>query len=185
VDMLVALCGGPVKFTAKLDSLFSIQNKEENVSGAISGFLGQYAHGNEPSHHIAYLYNAVGRQDKAAEKIAEIMKTQYSNQPSGLSGNDDCGQMSAWYVFSALGFYPVNPADRKYWFGTSQLKSTTLNMENGKQFKINYHRSGKDNIYIQKTELNKKPVTAISINHADIIKGGILDFYMNGKPSTK
>jgi len=185
VDTLVALCGGPAKFGAKLDSLFSIQNKEENVSGAISGFLGQYAHGNEPSHHIAYLYNAVGRQDKAAEKITEIMKTQYSNKPSGLSGNDDCGQMSAWYVFSALGFYPVNPADGKYWFGTSQLKSATLNLENGKQFKINYHGSGKDNIYIQKAELNKKPVTAISINHADIIKGGILDFYMNGKPAIK
>jgi len=181
VDTLVALCGGPAKFGEKLDSLFSIQNKEENVSGAISGFLGQYAHGNEPSHHIAYLYNTVGRQDKAAEKIAEIMKTQYSNQPSGLSGNDDCGQMSAWYVFSVLGFYPVNPADRNYWWGTSQLKGATLKLENGKQLKINYIGAGKGRIYIQKIELNKKSMPLTSIHHSDLLKGGVMNVYMGEK----
>lgn len=183
VDTLIALCGGARKFEAKLDSLFSIQNKEKDFSVAISGFLGQYAHGNEPSHHIAYLYNAVGKQAKTAEKITEIMKTQYTNTPKGLSGNDDCGQMSAWYVYSAIGFYPVNPSDGKYWFGTSQFKSASINLENWKRFKINYIGNQKEKIYIQKIELNNKSIPVISLNHNDIIKGGVLYLYMGKKPA--
>jgi predicted alpha-1,2-mannosidase len=182
VDSLIALCGGARKFEAKLDSLFSIQNTEKKFSCAISGFLGQYAHGNEPSHHIAYLYNSVGKQAKTAEIITEIMKTQYTNTPKGLSGNDDCGQMSAWYVFSALGFYPVNPADGNYWLGTSQLKGATLKLENGKQLKINYIGAGKGHIYIQKIELNKKSMPLTSIHHSDLLKGGVMNVYMGEKP---
>jgi len=183
IDTLITLSGGSKIFEAKLDSLFSIQNKKDEIfSGAISGFLGQYAHGNEPSHHIAYLYNAIGRQNKTAEKIIKIMSTQYTNKPSGLSGNDDCGQMSAWYVLSALGFYPVNPADGKYYFGTSQFKSANINLSSGKQFKINYHNSGKSTIYIQKIELNKSTIPVTVINHEDILKGGIMDIYFGEKP---
>ncbi|HEX8549341.1 MAG TPA: GH92 family glycosyl hydrolase, partial [Cytophagaceae bacterium] len=183
VDTLIALLGGPSAFEAKLDTLFTKVVKEnETAIGAVTGFIGQYAHGNEPSHHIAYLYNHVEKQHKTAERVVEIMKTQYTNKPSGLTGNDDCGQMSAWYVFSALGFYPVNPADGKYYFGTSGLQSATINLNGGKTFKINYHNSSKENIYIQKIGLNTKEHSSTFVNHEDIIKGGVMEVEMGSVP---
>lgn len=182
VDTLISLLQGTKKFEDRLDTLFGKVDKSNNQSfGAVTGFIGQYAHGNEPSHHIAYLYNFVGKQHKTAEKVVQIMKTQYTNKPSGLSGNDDCGQMSAWYVFSALGFYPVNPADGKYYFGTSQLKSANIQLSGGKNLKINYINASKENIYIQKIELNKTPISTISLNHKDLVNGGVLDVYMSNK----
>ncbi len=183
VDTLISLFTGKQKFEDRLDTLFGkVDLKNEHSYGAVTGFIGQYAHGNEPSHHIAYLYNFVGKQYKTAEKVIQIMNTQYTNKPSGLSGNDDCGQMSAWYVFSALGFYPVNPADGKYYFGTSSLKSANIQLSRSKKLKINYINSSKDNIYIQKIELNKNPISTISLTHTDLVNGGILDIYMGSIP---
>ena len=183
VDTLISLLKGKQKFEERLDTLFGKVDKEnEHAMGAVTGFIGQYAHGNEPSHHIAYLYNFVDKQYKTAEKVTQIMNTQYTNKPSGLSGNDDCGQMSAWYVFSALGFYPVNPADGKYYFGTSTLKSASINLNGGKKMKINYINSSKENIYIQKIELNKKPISTILLTHTELVNGGIMDIYMGSSP---
>ena len=186
VDTLIKLLGGKTRFEQMIDSLFTIKNKEGNVGGAITGLIGQYAHGNEPSHHIAYLYNFIGKQNKTAGRVHNILQTQYSNKPDGLCGNDDCGQMSAWYVFSTLGFYPVNPADGKYYFGTSPLTKATIHCGNKKSFSINYHGSGKGAIYVDTIKLNGKKIKASFLQHASIVNGGHLDIFMTAyKPNFK
>lgn len=123
--------------------------KPEDVNGNASGFIGQYAHGNEPSHHIAYLYNYTNTPWKSQYYTNKIIKELYSSTPSGYSGNEDCGQMSAWYIFSALGFYPVNPANNVYCFGSPQLKNAKINLTNGKTFEVVTINGGNENIYIQ------------------------------------
>lgn len=178
VDSMIKLFGGKTRFEQMIDSLFTIKNKEGNIGGAITGLIGQYAHGNEPSHHIAYLYNFIGKQNKTAGRVYNILQTQYSNKPDGLCGNDDCGQMSAWYVYSVLGFYPINPADGKYYFGTSPLTKATIHCSNKKTFFINYHGSGKGAIYVDTIKLNGKKIKATFLQHASIVNGGQLDMYM-------
>lgn len=185
INTLVSLFNGKRHFETMLDSLFIIKNIKEYTGGAITGLIGQYAHGNEPSQHIAYLYNFINKQFKTAEKVNHILTTQYSNKPDGLCGNDDCGQMSAWYVFSALGFYPVNPADGKYYFGTSSLQKATFKLDKGKQFVIQYHGAGKRAIYFNKMMLNGKQLKSTYLNHADLFKGGRLDIYRSAKPLKK
>ena len=149
----------------------------------LTGLIGQYAHGNEPSHHIAYLYAFAGQQWKTAEQVHYIMKEYYKDKPDGIIGNEDAGQMSAWYIFSAMGFYPVFPASEQYVFGTPLVEKLTLNLKDDKQFIVKAKQLSDDNIYIQSVMLNGRPHTKSYIMHEDIVAGGELTFYMGSEPS--
>jgi predicted alpha-1,2-mannosidase len=173
---LISLTGGNNAFNAKLDSMFTLQAKGADVDGNASGFIGQYAHGNEPSHHVAYLYNYSGQPWKTQYYTHKIMTELYNNTTAGLSGNEDCGQLTAWYVFSAMGFYPVNPANGVYQFGSPLLKHTVLNLDNGKTFTIDVTNAGKT--YIQAVKLNGRAYSKTYIKHSDIENGGLLEFVM-------
>ncbi len=177
------LFGGDKNFTQKLDTFFTLKAKPEDVNNNASGFIGQYAHGNEPSHHIVYLYDFTNEPWKAQMYSAKIMNELYNDQQSGYSGNEDCGQMSAWYIFSAMGFYPVNPANSVYCLGSPQLPKATINLANGKQFKIITNYAGGENIYIQKIVLNGKPYKKNYITHNDIVAGVTIEFFMGTKPN--
>jgi len=185
VPSFIDLMGGDEKFTQKLDTFFTLAAKPGDVNGNASGFIGQYAHGNEPSHHIVYLYDYTNEPWKAQYYSAKIMNELYNDQPSGYSGNEDCGQMSAWYIFSAMGFYPVNPANSIYCFGSPQLEKATINLANGKQFKVITHNAGADNVYIQKIILNGKPYEKNFITHNTITGGGEMEFFMGNTPNKK
>lgn len=163
----------------RLDSLFLASTQlDGNASPDISGLIGQYAHGNEPSHHILYLYSVLGQPHKTAEKVREVMTTQYRNDYDGLSGNEDMGQMSAWYILSSLGLYQVEPAGARYWFGSPIVDRATLKVEGG-TFTIEALNNSDENIYIKSIKLNGKPYTLPYITHADIAKGGTLTFEMS------
>ena len=153
------------------------------ASPDISGLIGQYAHGNEPSHHIIYMYNYAGLPWKAAPKLREVMNTLYSDGIDGLSGNEDVGQMSAWYILSSLGLYQVEPAGGKYIFGSPLFNEAVVKVGNNKTFTIVAHNNSKDNIYIQSVKLNGKSYTRSYISFKDIVKGGKLEFIMGNKPS--
>ena len=182
VEGLIKLMGGKEPFTQKLDSLFTLEEKlEEGASADISGLIGMYAHGNEPRHHITYLYAYAGQQWKTAEKVRQIMKEMYTDKPDGLCGNEDCGQMSAWYVWSAMGFYPVNPQNGAYVFGSPLLDEAEITNLNGKTFKVIAHNNSDKNIYIQSVKLNGKEYSKTFITHKDIQKGGTLEFFMGDK----
>jgi len=183
IEGLIDLMGGPEVFAAKLDSLFIMEPKVygDGLTVDVTGLIGQYVHGNEPCHHVAYLYNYVGQPWKTQEKVNQILTTLYDDTPDGLCGNDDCGQMSAWYIFSSLGFYPVNPADGKYVFGKPMYRKATLNLE-GKTFTVEAKNISPENIYIQGIELDGKPYNERFITHKDIIKGGRLIFTMGQTP---
>ncbi len=185
VQDLVQLLGGREKFIRKLDTFFTLKAKPADVNGNASGFIGQYAHGNEPSHHIAYLYDFVGQPWKTQYYTAKIMREQYTDQSSGYSGNEDCGQMSAWYIFSSMGFYPVNPANGIYCLGSPQLPEVVLHLPDGKQFEVVTHNAGGENIYIQKILWNGKLYRKLFLRHADIVKGGRLEFFMGKTPNKK
>jgi predicted alpha-1,2-mannosidase len=180
VPGLISLIGGPEPFCAKLDSLFKL---ESNVEGTgfvadVTGLIGQYAHGNEPSHHVAYLYTLAGKPWRTQELVNMICKTQYQDKVDGLCGNDDCGQMSAWYIFSCMGFYPVNPCDGEYVLGAPQLPRASLTLGNGKKFNIIAENYAPENIYVQSVELNGRKYEKPCISHQDILKGGSLKFVM-------
>ena len=178
------LMGGKATLENQLDSLFTAHHETSGRDQAdITGLIGQYAHGNEPSHHIAYLYNFVNKPAKTAQRVHEILTTLYRNAPDGISGNEDCGQMSAWYVLSALGFYPVTPASGSYIIGTPLFKKATINLENGKQFTIVADNLSDSNFYIQSATLNGKKYPYSYIKHSDIIAGGDLDLKMGASPS--
>lgn len=185
VYSFIDLMGGDQKFIQKLDTFFSLDAKPEDVNGNASGFIGQYAHGNEPSHHIVYLYDFTSEPWKAQYYSAKIMNEQYNDQQSGYSGNEDCGQMSAWYLFSSMGFYPVNPANSVYCFGSPQLAKATINLPDGKQFKMIADKVGGENIYIQKIVFNGKPYKKSYITHQAILNGGEIKFFMGSKPNKK
>ena len=146
--------------------------------------IGQYAHGNEPSHHIAYLYNYAGKPWRTQERIRQIMDTLSSDKPDGLAGNDDVGQMSAWYIFSAMGFYPVAPGDLSYAIGAPQLPEISLKLANGKKFTVTAKKLSKANKYIKSAQLNGKPLNRSFITHDDINNGGTLEFVMTNLPNT-
>ena len=178
VPGLVAAHGGRERFVAALDRLFQAPEKKVDASGDITGMIGQYVHGNEPSHHVIYFYPQVGEPAKAAERIREVCETQYHLGPKGLSGNDDCGQMSAWYVFSALGFYPFNPCGGEYVIGAPQVPAATLRFPNGKTFKMVAKNLSKENKYVKSVKFNGKPVADWKLRHADVGAGGTLVFEM-------
>jgi len=181
---LVNLIGGKEATAEKLSTLFKLESKVEGSGFVldVSGLIGQYAHGNEPSHHTAYFFNYAGAPYKTQEIIREIFDTMYKNKPDGLCGNDDCGQMSAWYLFSAMGFYPFNPCNDGYVFGAPQIEKVTLRLAKGKTFTVEAKGLSKENKYVQSITLNGKPVAGIKIAHADIMKGGALVFEMGPLP---
>lgn len=180
---LVGFYGSKEKLIDRLDSLFNASSKieGENVSPDISGLIGQYVHGNEPSHHIIYFYTMAGAGDKAAEKVREVLSTMYSTAKDGLSGNEDEGQMSAWYILSSLGFYQVEPASTRFWFGSPLFDSARIKTAGG-TFTIKTLNNSKDNIYIRGVLLNGEKYEKDYIDFKDIEKGGELVFEMGGKP---
>jgi predicted alpha-1,2-mannosidase len=180
------MMGGKKRFATHLDSLFTMQlpdsffAKTEDITR--EGIVGNYVHGNEPSHHIAYLYNYSGAPWKTQERVRMILKKMYHPTPDGLGGNDDCGQMSAWYIFSALGFYPIAPGSDKYELGSPSVIDATLRLENGKTFTIRAENQGYKNIYVQKAILNGKTLDRTYISHSEIMNGGDLVFILGSKP---
>lgn len=185
VEGLIRLMGGDQAFTDRLDEFFKLQVAyDPKAPPDISGMIGQYAHGNEPGHHTTYLYAYAGAQWKTAEKVRYILKELYLDSTDGISGNEDCGQMSAWYIFSSLGFYPVFPASGGYVLGSPLFDKATIRLPNGKKFTVQTVQNSSKNIYIQSVELNGKPWPNAWILHSDIMKGGTLKIVMGSKPNT-
>jgi predicted alpha-1,2-mannosidase len=184
VEGLIRLLGGEETFTKKLDSLFIVKgDMGKEASADITGLIGQYAHGNEPSHHITYLYPYVGQPWKTADKVRYILDNLYSDKHDGLSGNEDVGQMSAWYVLSSLGFYQVNPANGVYVFGSPVMDEVTLTLKGEKTFHIIVKNNSKENKYIQAIILNGKEYTNSYILYKDIMAGGEMTIEMGSQPS--
>jgi predicted alpha-1,2-mannosidase len=183
VNGLVKLFGSQTKFLQKLDSLFLLDAviKSDGFSGDVSGLIGQYAHGNEPSHHVPYLFTLTGKPWRTQELVREITDKFYINQPDGLCGNDDCGQMSAWYLFTAMGFYPVKPVSGEYVFGAPQLPEISISLPDNKQFIIEAKNISDQNKYVKSISLNGKPYSKLFITHQEIMKGGHLVFTMGTK----
>jgi predicted alpha-1,2-mannosidase len=176
---LVEAMGGRDAFVKKLDGLFE---QPETVDGAgcvvdVTGLIGQYVHGNEPSHHVIYFYSLVGEQGKAARRIREVFDRFYMPKADGLCGNDDCGQMSAWYIFSALGFYPFNPCGGEYVIGAPQIPKATIALPGGRTLSVVAKNLSKENMFVKSVAFNGKPVDK-TISHADIMAGGELVFEM-------
>jgi len=186
---LVNIYGGPKKFAAHLDSLFTMHLSdkyfEDTEDITRDGIIGNYVHGNEPSHHVVYLYNYTNTPWKTQERVRHILKTMYQAKVDGLGGNDDCGQMSAWYIFGALGFYPIAPGSLNYDLGSPLVKSAKINLENGKTFSIVAKNQGDKNVYVAKVILNGKTLDRTYITHDEIMNGGQLEFVMQAKPAKK
>lgn len=183
VDGLISLVGGKERFAQKLDSMFTYNpSADEDLPIFSTGMIGLYAHGNEPSHHVIYLFNAIGQPWKTQKYAAEVMHELYKNTPAGLCGNEDCGQMSAWYVFSAMGFYPVDPISGKYEIGTPMYPEMKMHLANGKTFTILAPAVSKENIYIQSVKLDGNPYDKSYITHEQIMNGSIFEFEMGNKP---
>ncbi|RKR84589.1 putative alpha-1,2-mannosidase [Mucilaginibacter gracilis] len=180
---LTGAMGGKLKTAQKLDSLYKLKPVQQG-SGFVSdvtGLIGQYAHGNEPSHHVAYLFALLDKPSRTQELVREINDKFYLNKPDGLSGNDDCGQMSAWYVFTAMGFYPVNPVGGQYVLGAPQLPYISIRVTDNKRFTVTAEGLSKHNKYVQKVYLNGKVYHGLFINHKDIMNGGTLKFMMGNR----
>ncbi|MDE6765441.1 MAG: glycoside hydrolase family 92 protein, partial [Duncaniella sp.] len=184
VDGLVELMGGREAFAEKLDSLFNAPSELEGelVSADITGLIGQYAHGNEPSHHVTHLYNYVGQPWKTQELVGRIFKEQYRNDPDGLSGNEDCGQMSAWLILNAMGIYQVAPGNPVYSIGRPLFREMSVKMPDGKALEIKAPALSDTNIYVKSVKLNGQRLTSPFISHSDFTLGGILEFEMTDKP---
>ncbi|MFA9371587.1 MAG: GH92 family glycosyl hydrolase [Labilibaculum antarcticum] len=186
VEGLIKLFGSEDKFRNKLDSLFIVKgNMGNEVAPDISGLIGMYVHGNEPSHHIPYLYAYVGQQWKTAKLVRKIMDEMYTDQPDGLCGNEDCGQMSAWYLLSSMGFYQVNPANGLFILGSPLFNEASIQLEDNKSFTVKALRQSKENIYIQKASLNGTPIMRSYITYNEIMKGGELVLEMGNTPNEK
>lgn len=185
VDNLIALHGGNDPFSSRLEKLFTESSEitGDNVSADITGLIGQYAHGNEPSHHIAYMFNHAQQPWRTQYWSRHIMDTQYNTTPNGLSGNEDCGQMSAWYVLSSIGLYPMNPTSGEYEIGSPIFEKATINLPENKTFVIKADQVSDKNFYIQSATLNGKPFNTTTLSHKDILRGGTLHFVMGYQPN--
>lgn len=185
VEDFISLHGSDELFASRLEQLFTESSEitGDNVSADITGLIGQYAHGNEPSHHIAYMFNHADQPWRTQYWARHIMDTQYNTSPNGLSGNEDCGQMSAWYVLSSVGLYPMNPASGDYEIGTPIFEKSILNLPNSKTFIIEAENVSDKNFYIQSATLNGEAFNKTSISHQDILKGGTLHFVMGNQPN--
>jgi len=179
--------GGDEPFVAKLDSLFnatwSKQFMDEMSTNDLRGCIGEYWHGNEPSHHVIYLYCYAGQPGKAARLLHQVATTQYGNQPDSLCGNDDCGQMSAWYVFTCLGFYPVCPAADYYVIGAPQVPKAVMRLSNGKCITMTARDISDTNIYVQSARVNNKDWNSTFLPWQEIKNGGSIEFTMGPQPS--
>ena len=183
---LITTMGGKKTFANRLDNLFSMHLPdsffEHTEDITREGIIGGYVHGNEPAHHVAYLYNWAGQPWKTQAQVRKILDMQYKPTPDGLGGNDDCGQMSAWYIFTSLGFYPVAPGSNQYSIGSPLVDNATLTLENGNQFKVNVINQSAQNVYVQKVQLDGKTITDFLLKHKAITDGSTLTFYMGAKP---
>jgi len=181
VPGMIEAFGGVEPFLNKLDSLYKIDVAAENTGFSldVTGLIGQYAHGNEPCHHVAYLYTLAGKPEKTEELVREICTTQYHDEVDGLCGNDDCGQMSAWYIFSCLGFYPVNPCGGEYVIGAPQLPYLCINLPEGKKFEVKANGISDTAMHVKAVRLNGKPLEGKVISYKEIMAGGLLEFDMN------
>ncbi|MGE6356735.1 GH92 family glycosyl hydrolase [Flavobacterium sp. NPDC079362] len=186
---MIKMMGGNDKFNVRLDSLFSMHLPDkyfENTEDITrEGIIGNYVHGNEPSHHVVYLYNWTNSPWKAQDKIRMILKKMYRNGADGLGGNDDFGQMSAWYIFSSLGFYPVAPGSDEYALGSPLVKKAVFNLDNGKTYEVETVNQSDKNVFVSKVLLNGKQLDKPFLKHADVINGGKITFYMSAKPNKK
>lgn len=185
VNGLIELLGGKEPFAAKLDQLFKVEEgvKGEEASSDISGLIGAYAHGNEPGHHTTFLFNYAGWAWRTQELNRQIQTTMYTTAPDGLCGNEDCGQMSAWYVFSAMGFYPVNPSELTYQLGSPLVQEAKLEVAPGKFFTMKAPLASNENKYIQEVKLNGQALGRTYITHQEIMDGGTLEFTMSAQPN--
>ena len=185
VENLIDMHGGDEKFCEKLEQLYSESSEitGDNVSVDISGLIGQYAHGNEPSHHIAYMFNYANQPWRTQFWVREILNSQYAMGPEGLSGNEDCGQMSAWFVLSAMGIYPLNPASGEYQIGSPMFKRSSIKISENNSFDIIANDASDENIYIQSAKLNGKDFNRTTLTHQEIIQGGMLEFSMGSSPN--
>lgn len=179
IPALVELSGGQRSFELKLDSLFTMHSNVEGYLHDVSGLIGQYAHGNEPSHHVAYLYNYVGKPLKTQRLLTKIMNSMYNNTPEGITGNEDCGQMSAWYIFTALGFYPVNPASGEFQIGRPFVEKAEFMLVNGRVFRIETKNLGPTSSTVKRIYINGKELQNYTLKYSDIMNGGKLVFIMN------
>jgi predicted alpha-1,2-mannosidase len=182
---LIRQMGGNERFVRKLDALFDAKVDPASFADVedISGLIGYYAHGNEPSHHIAYLYVYAGRPWRTQQRLRQIVESQYHATPDGLSGNDDLGQMSAWLIFTALGFYPVTPGSGEYVIGRPFVNHAVMHLPNGKQFSIVADNLSDANGYVGAVQLNGRPLTRSFIRHEEIMAGGELHFVMQAGPN--
>ncbi len=184
---LAEAMGGKLNFAKRLDTLFTMHLPDEFFAETEDitreGIIGGYVHGNEPAHHVPYLYNWAGQPWKTQAQVRRILEMQYKPTPDGLGGNDDCGQMSAWYMFSAMGFYPVAPGSAEYAIGSPAVNSATIYLENGKTFSVEAIGQSPKNVYVKKVTLNGQPITNYTLKHADILNGGKLVFLMSAKPN--
>lgn len=189
VNSLIQKMGGNKRFVAHVDSLFNMYMPDkyfaETEDITSEGLIGCYVHGNEPSHHVAYMYNWAGQPWKTQERVHQIVNTMYLNKPDGLCGNDDCGQMSAWYIFSSLGFYPVAPASGQFVIGSPSVSHAVIDLSDGKNFVVKANNLSDKNIYIRSVSLNGKPWNKCYFSHSDIADGGELIFEMSSKPNKK
>jgi predicted alpha-1,2-mannosidase len=187
VPGMIKLYGGNEAFIKKLDALFNEDSEVDDYLIDVSGLVGQYAHGNEPCHHVAYLYDLAGAPYKTQQRVREIMLTQYDNTPEGICGNDDCGQMSAWYVWSAIGLYPLNPVGGVYLIGSPMVEKATIRLDPkfypGGTFIIVAHNASRQNCYIQSAKLNGHPLNRAWVSQAEIVSGGTLEFEMGIQPN--
>ena len=186
---LIGKLGGDDKFTARLDEMFDTTETIPNLAMIpdVTGVIGMYAHGNEPVHHVAYLYDYAGQPWKTQTRVRQVANTLYTNTPAGICGNDDCGQMSAWYVFTALGFYPVDPASGNYALGSPLVDKATLKLDSkfakGRSFTVISKNNSPQNPYIQSATLNGKALTRSWISHTEITDGGTLVLTMGLQPN--
>jgi predicted alpha-1,2-mannosidase len=188
-EQMIALRGGKKHFAAHLDSLFTMHLPDEFFAETEDitreGIIGNYVHGNEPAHHAAYLYNYTNAPWKTQDRVRMILKKMYHPTSDGLGGNDDCGQMSAWYIFSSLGFYPMAPGSLQYELGSPAIMEATINLENGKTFTVKTNNQSEKNVYVRKVLLNGKPLNRTYITHNEITDGGDIQFFMSAKPLKK
>ncbi|WP_224996288.1 GH92 family glycosyl hydrolase [Cesiribacter sp. SM1] len=186
---MISMMGGKTRFASHLDSLFTMELPDKYFANtediSREGIIGNYVHGNEPSHHVAYLYNWTDQPWKTQDKVRMVLKAMYKPTVDGLGGNDDFGQMSAWYLFSSLGFYPVAPGSEQYAIGSPAVKSASIKLENGKTFHVVVKKQSDKNVYVQKMELNGKPLNRSYLTHPEIMSGGTITFYMGAKPNTE
>jgi len=189
IDTMINMMGGKNRFSEHLDSLFTmyLDDKyiENNEDITRDGMIGNYVHGNEPGHHIPYLYNWTGYPEKTQARVRMILETMYQPTVEGLCGNDDAGQMSAWYIFSSLGFYPVTPGSPYYALGSPNIKEAIIHFENGKSLKIVAKNQSRENVYVKSVSLNGETLKETNLNHNQIVNGGEIIFEMSNTPAYK